>query len=168
MEYSDTCNDSDFWTVVATRPQREAEELFQVAGEANGNNWVFFGGVMRVVIIGLVVLFLTHSAFGQKSKSDDGDQATQLANPITKRQVLELPRRDRPPQMSLQRALKIAEAFIKKQKLDISSCYLFEAKLIAQQKTSRWAFWWVSLRGNNAAAKDIRITVTMDGRVEIE
>jgi hypothetical protein len=137
----------------------------------NGNSWVFTLGVfMRVLMIALAVLFSAEFALGQQIKPDDPDQARQLANPITRRQILELPRRDKAPELSLQRALKIEEAFIKKQKIDISSCYLFEARLTSEQlpEKSRWVFWWVSARGNNATTNDVRITVTMDGKAQLE
>lgn len=98
---------------------------------------------MRVLMIALAVFFFTDYALGQRGKPDDADQDRQMANPITPRQILELPSRDKAPEMSLPRALKIAETFIRKQKISISSCYLFEARLISEQtsKKSRWVFW---------------------------
>src|SRR5258708_2227056 len=122
---------------------------------------------MRIVIIALTVLFLAVSAFGQQGKPDDPDQARKMANPITPRQILELPRRDKAPVMSLQRALKIAEAYIRKQQIDIASSYLFEARLtsVLAPEESRWAFWWVRVRGNSGADSDVRVMVTMSGKV---
>ena len=171
MEYSSICNDLDFWTAAVTKPQKELRELFRVVEPVNGSSLVSALEVfMRVLMIALAVLYLSGSTFGQPGKPGDTDQATQLENPITKRQLLELPRRDKAPQMPLQRALKIAETFIKKQKLDISSCYLFQAELTSEQvpEKSRWAFWWVSVRENDATAKDIWITVTMDDKAQLQ
>src|SRR5687767_12461101 len=71
-----------------------------------------------------------------------------LGRAITRADILQLPRRDTAPPLNLQRALKIAEAFIAKQKIDIRSSYLFEAKLVtedseAEEKTRE--FWWIGL-----------------------
>lgn len=120
---------------------------------------------MRIMMIIVAVLFLREPGLAQQP-----DQFTQLENPVSKRELLQLPRRDSSPRINLQRALKIAEGFIRKQKIDISSCYLFEAKLVSEeiQEESSWRFWWVSVRGSNAPAKDVRITVTMDGKAQLK
>ena len=124
---------------------------------------------MRVLMIALVALFLTEPAFGQQTKPDDPDQPTQLASPITRRQLLELPPTDKAPQLPLQRALKIAESFIKREKINISSCYLFEAKWIQEEfdKEPNWRFWWVCIRVNETATNDLRITVSMNGKAKL-
>ena len=94
-------------------------------------------------------------------------QPIQFGNQVSRREVLELPRRDAPPRINLQRALKIAEGFIRKLKVDISSCYLFEAVLVSDQE-SGWRFWWANIGGNDARNRDIRITVTMDGKAQLK
>ena len=115
---------------------------------------------MRIVLIALITLILGPVAYSQEP-----DQETHLSNTITRKQVLELPRRDRAPGLTLQRPLKIAEGFIKKERLVISSCYLFEAKWVAYEttpETGAWHFWWVQVR--SASPNDIRIAVSTDGK----
>ena len=122
---------------------------------------------MRVI---MMVIMLVASFLRAPSLAQQPDQPTQMGSPVSKREVIELPRRDASPRINLQRALRIAEGFIRKQKIDISSCYLFEAKLISEElhEESRWRFWWVGLRGDNVPAKDVRILVTMDGKAQLK
>ena len=115
---------------------------------------------MRIVLIALITLIP-----GQAAYSQEPDQETHFSYTITRKQLLELPRRDRAPSLTLQRALKIAESFIKKERLDISSCYLFEAKWVAYEntpETGAWHFWWVQI--SSASPNDIRIAVSTDGK----
>jgi len=62
-------------------------------------------------------------------------------------QSLELPKGGSyRPSLTLQNALKIAEGYIVKEKIDISQYYLFEAKYILygdkDNKDPSWYFWW--------------------------
>jgi hypothetical protein len=124
---------------------------------------------MRIIMIGLTILLLSARAFGQVTKQPDPepDSTMQLSNPITVSQILSLPKRDAPPRINLKQALKIAENFIRKGKINISSCYLFEAKWISDQLGAEpsWHFWWVGVRGR--ASDDVRITVSMNGDAEV-
>jgi hypothetical protein len=126
--------------------------------------------LMRLVMIALLVLALAVAALAQRGKPDDPDQTRQMENAITQRQILELPRRDKAPAMSLQRALKIAEGYIRKERIDITSSYLFEARLILGRapEESRWAFWWVRVSRNRANDADVRVTVTTSGKVRLQ
>jgi hypothetical protein len=119
---------------------------------------------MRIIFAALSIL-VPVLAFAQESKQPEPDSTTQLGNPITVSQILSLPKRDAPPRINLKRALKIAEDFIRKEKINISSCYLFEAKWVSDQLGAEpsWHFWWVNVRGS----KDVRITVSMDGKAEV-
>jgi hypothetical protein len=121
---------------------------------------------MRVIIIAFFAVILSLLTLGQQCNSQAQEQTGQFGSTINKRDVLELPRRDASPRIRLQRALKIAEGFIRQQKIDISSCYLFEARLISEERReeSTWSFWWVSVRGNSTMTKDVRITVSMNGK----
>ncbi len=121
---------------------------------------------MRVMVLTIVLVASILSTVGLPQEPD---QQTKFGNPISRRDVLELPRRDTSPRIDLQRALKIAEAFIKKRKIDISSCYLFEAKLISDERheQSVWRFWWVRMQGPNSSAEDVKIGVTMQGEALI-
>lgn len=119
---------------------------------------------MRTILAALMVLFISALSFAQVPEPD---QTTTIKNPITREQVLELPRTDRKPKITLQRALKIAERYIKTEKLTISSYYLFEARLIFSEDgaESHWQFWWV--RVNGLSVKDIKIAVSMNGNPQM-
>jgi len=71
------------------------------------------------------------------------------------------------PKITLQAALKLAEGYVKKNKIDISAFYLREVRLIwsgeeRDGKEPAWFFWWVheSVTGNY-----VEIIVSMDGQV---
>jgi hypothetical protein len=69
--------------------------------------------------------------------------------------------------LTLQRALKIAERFVKKRQFDLSSSYLFEAKWVSYEttpETGAWHFWWVSTK---ASKPDVRISVSLDGKPKL-
>jgi hypothetical protein len=73
---------------------------------------------------------------------------------ITQKQIVDLPlpRRDsHRPRLTLQNALKIADGYIVKQKIDISHYYLLEAKYILygskENQDPSWFFWWVNENG---------------------
>jgi hypothetical protein len=86
---------------------------------------------------------------------------------ISSRQILELPKRSsyRPP-LTLQNALKIADAYITQEKIDISQYYLLEAKYILygdkDHKEPSWYFWWVHEDG--AAGHYVEIVVSIKTR----
>lgn len=127
------------------------------------------GASMKNIVIIIAALFLTTSVCGQeKEREERGQDSPILSHPITKDDLLMLPRRDKPPSISLKQALKIAERFIKKERLDVSTCYLFEAKWSegkAGNTEPKWNFWWVRMRG--ATGKDIRITVSTEGTAQL-
>ena len=73
---------------------------------------------------------------------------------ITQKQIvdLSLPKRGSyRPSLTLQNALKIADGYIVKQKIDISHYYLLEAKYIfyggKDNQDPSWFFWWVNENG---------------------
>ena len=77
-----------------------------------------------------------------------------LGPSITQKQIVEVPlpkRGSNRPSLTLQNALKIADAYIVKQKIDISHYYLFEAKYILygskDNQDPSWFFWWVNENG---------------------
>jgi hypothetical protein len=87
--------------------------------------------------------------------------------------VVELPpgQRTFSPRLPMQDALKIAEDYIGKQRIDISSYWLYRAQYILmgnenaayKDKVPGWHFWWVS---NTTATGDyVEIFVRMDGSV---
>ena len=112
---------------------------------------------MRTIFAAILILVPT-LAYAQQGKPSETDQSSRIENPITKAQILALPRTNWKPKVTLQQALKLAERYIKKMRLDISSGYLFEARLVNEDlDKSHWQFWWVK------SGNDIKITVSMDG-----
>ena len=112
---------------------------------------------MRIFLIVLITLVLNTIAYSQDTES-------KLERTITRDDILALPRRDVAPRLTLQRALKIAETFVKRKRLDISSCYLFEARWVSYNLTPEsgaWEFWWVNIKRNS---RDIRIAVAVNGK----
>lgn len=115
--------------------------------------------IMRFLLIVSITLVLNTIAHSQGPE-------TRLDRPITREDVLALPRRDAAPSLTLQRALKVAETFIKKERLDVSSCYLFEARWVSYDthpKSGAWEFWWVSTK---YGSDDIRLAVTLEGKAK--
>lgn len=128
---------------------------------------------MRILLITLMILLLSVVASGQQSKPAEPNQGVddspKLGNPITVKQVLELPRRDGSPRITLKQALKIAENFIKKERINISSCYLFEAKWVQDKLDEEPSghFWWVGVHRVGKPTEDVRITVSMEGKAKV-
>jgi hypothetical protein len=70
----------------------------------------------------------------------------------------------------LQQALKLAESYIKKEKVEISSYFLLEARMIQyggekDVKEPRWFFWWVN--ENGTLGEYVQLTVSMGGQVSL-
>ena len=67
------------------------------------------------------------------------------------------------PKLSLQRALRKAEARIRKEKINLGSYYLEEAKLIYMPDgaDNHWYFRWMNFRG--VLGDYVEIVVRMDG-----
>ena len=119
---------------------------------------------MRVMVAALMTLTLSGIVLAQE-RTVDPDQSMEIKTPITLQQILELPRRDKGPEITLEEALKIAKSFIYQQKIDISSSYLFEAKWVSENPgEERWHFWWVGLAG----AKDVEIAVSEQGKPKLK
>jgi len=94
------------------------------------------------------------------------DDSRTIGSPIKPEDVLALPPRDHAPKISLQRALKLAERFARKERLNISACYLFEARLLMDEtnpETQSWHFLWIRVRPN--VGNDVRLVVLMNGKV---
>jgi hypothetical protein len=109
----------------------------------------------------LVVVFIV----GLKTAACCQDSEARLGHEITREEVLALPQREKVPTITLQRALKIAERQASRERMNISTYYLFEAKWVANstaEESGAWHFWWVSIKGGKD--DDIRIAVTLDGK----
>jgi hypothetical protein len=106
---------------------------------------------------------------GQSSQVAPGNQA----RGATDRTTVDLPPAIHTfrPKLPLRDALKIAEAFIDKQHIDISSYWLYRAIFILsgdettpdKDKLPCWHFWWV--RDSGALGDYIEIVVSLDGNV---
>ena len=88
---------------------------------------------------------------------------------ITPKQIVELPLPTRGlhrPSLTLQQALKIADSYIVKQKIDISHYYLYEAKHILygskEHQEPSWFFWWVN--ENDMIGDYVEIVVSIKTR----
>jgi len=112
------------------------------------------------------------TAHGKDLRSDVRVRGTlaKLKKLVALRQITDLPlaRRSFRPRLSLQDALKLAESYIIKEKIDISPYFLSEAKMIQYggeqgMKEPRWFFWWVN--ENGAMGDYVQITVSMEGKV---
>lgn len=89
----------------------------------------------------------------------------QAEQPVIEQQVTELPKpAPEPPKITLQKALTIADRYIQKEKIDVSSFYLREVKLISpteKVEDRQWHFWWVGVKGESG--NNISIVVSMAG-----
>jgi hypothetical protein len=132
---------------------------------------------MRTVLLALTtVACLSGVTFAQSSQPSPSSRPSQdpkvnsqnaSVDPIlTQDQLNKLPVNKRKPRITLQNALKIAEGFSRKEKIDLSTYFLLEARMIQygagqKAKEPRWFFLWVTATGIGG---DIEITVSMEGK----
>jgi hypothetical protein len=122
---------------------------------------------MRIILmlIGAMVLSVVVSAQTPSSKPKEQEQkpADVLYDniPIT---PLVLYKR---PEVTLQRALKLMEDYIEKEKIDIAPYYLSEVKFIRAEPEKNQAAFWLILwfKAGESLPNDIHFLVTMDERV---
>jgi hypothetical protein len=118
----------------------------------------FWEGTMRLVVVAVIALVFTTTAHAQ-----DPNQTRTSTNHVT--QDLAYPTRGYlPPRISLQRSLRIAEGFIKKDRIDISSCYLIEATWVVDETNSKnggWRFIWAH---TSQISRNVLIAVSVDGK----
>jgi hypothetical protein len=105
-----------------------------------------------------------------RSKQSPASTHNPQEQPVTNRQIAELPlaKRSFRPRLTLQQALRLAESYIEKEKIEISPYFLSEARMIQfggekDVRESRWFFWWVN--ENGAMGDYVQITVSMEGQV---
>jgi hypothetical protein len=127
---------------------------------------------MRIVIAMMGALFLNIAAFGQSAPAPQPKPREQQQQQGQSTDYLyEVPVKRgegfKRPQLSMQQALKLAEAYIEREGIAISPYYLLEAKLCfytSPQDGSQskwWWFWWV---GENGVFGDyVEIRVEMNG-----
>jgi hypothetical protein len=112
---------------------------------------------MRILLVMVAVMLLSTLAFGQSNETNQ--QVTDLS----------LVRRNFRPKLTLQNALKLAEAYVEKEKINVSHYFLSEVRMIkyggeTDVKEPRWFFVWV--KDNGGIGNQIEISVSMDGKVE--
>jgi hypothetical protein len=115
---------------------------------------------MKVLVVAVITLLISPVAHLQSA-----NQTRTSGTTFTRHQELAYPTRGyETPKISLQRALKIAETFIKRDRIDISSCHLIEARWVVDEtktKNGGWRFLWVH---TNEVSRNVLIAVSMDGK----
>ena len=127
---------------------------------------------MKIFLTILLVTFLSSALFAQINQPSNSNITKQEPlleqnqKPETQNQIVTLPITNRKfrPKLSLQRALKLAESYIEKEKIDISSFYLYQAKYILygsnEIQKPAWHLWWVNEDG--ALGNYVEIVVLID------
>jgi len=111
---------------------------------------------MKILVI-LMILCSPTLVLSQESESKD-------ANPV---QITELPKSkiNFKPKLPMQKAFKLMEKFIKKQKIDTSKYYLSSVKMFQygekKDKKPMWLFAWGHETG--ALGNYLHIIIDMDG-----
>jgi hypothetical protein len=120
---------------------------------------------MKFFLTILLVTFFSSAMFAQTNQPSN-PKPTKQEPLLEQNQIVLLPtgKRKFRPKLSLQRALKLAENYIEKEKIDISSFYLYQAKYIlygskGNQKPA-WYLWWVNEDG--ALGNYVEILVFID------
>jgi len=104
------------------------------------------------------IFLCSFAVFGQNKTTDKSKNETLLELPKIKREK---------PKIEMQKALRIMEKFIKKQKIDTSNYYLSRVNMIQygdkNDRKPAWFFRWVNV--SEALGDYIEIAVFMDGNV---
>jgi len=117
---------------------------------------------MKSLFCILAIVLCSSVVFGQKETDKNTDK-------ITDKQISKLPQvKSSKPPIEMQKALKIMEKFIKKQKINTSNYYLARVNMIQygakNDQKPAWYFRWVNVDGS--LGNYIEIAVFMDGRAE--
>lgn len=117
---------------------------------------------MNKILVCIFISILSTVIFGQNSTDEKPKETFD-------RQVLELPKtRKIKPKLSLQKALKLTEKFIKEQKIDASRYYLSGVKMISRPDKEKESntFWLFNWNNDEMILGDYsHILVSMDGKV---
>ena len=124
---------------------------------------------MKNALTVLFVTALSALAPGQTTQQPKPEPAPEKS--VGRAQIVDLkivdltpPRRGFRPKLTLQQALKLAESYAAKRKIDLSPYYLYEAKYILygdkDDQKPCWFFWWVN--ENGALGDYVRIVVSME------
>lgn len=114
-------------------------------------------GRVMIRLLRMIGFFGLFAAAGMSVPQDMSSRSQQIVN-------LPLPEREQfKPKILLPDALKLADRFIKKNKIDLSSHYLSEARLIWNGSHPYWFLCWIYQNRNRIY--DVEISVLMDGSV---
>ena len=131
---------------------------------------------MKKILILAAVLFLTTPCFAQdQTPKPDAPKTSAIPSQPTEAKQTEvtvevppfssLPRRPL-PKITLQRALKFAESYLKEQKVKLSQVYLVEAKYDVLGSGNDEMHWWIFRWENkNRQGNDTELYVSMKGIV---
>lgn len=120
---------------------------------------------MRIFFASVALLLMGAVSFGQepKPRPETRDQSTVTTLPSS------IPRSFPVPELSLQRALKFAKAYLKKQGVKLSQLHLIAAEFTfagaEKNPPPCWRFRWRRQGSRNVRSSDDDIYVFMDGRV---
>jgi hypothetical protein len=128
-------------------------------------------GVRRLIESGdlmkklLVILFVMSANTISLAQTDQQSKAKTEASVIRQRIVdLPLSQRNFRPKLTLQRALKLAESYVAKEKIDLSRYYLYQAKYTLyggkDKQEPCWFFRWINEDG--ALGNYVGIIVSID------
>lgn len=118
---------------------------------------------MKITTLGVAVLALIFASPMAHCQSKSSVTSEERPKPLN------VPNRTFRPKLSLQDALKNAEKFIAKEKINTSHFWLYRANFILfgdasqsdDKKVPGWHFWWLSDSGETG--NYVEIFVSMDG-----
>ncbi len=117
---------------------------------------------MKKVLTLLFVMSVNTISLAQTNQQPEPKPETS----VTQRRIVDLPltKRSFRPKLTLQRALKLAESYTVKEKIDLSPYYLYQAKYILYGSKDNqepcWFFWWVNEDG--ALGNYVEIIVSIE------
>jgi hypothetical protein len=117
----------------------------------------------------LLILIATLLSSAASAQPNQSYERTRRQDPIvTSEQIEKLPVLRTRPRITLQHALKIAESYSKRKRINLSFYFLLEAKMIQhtdhKDREFQWYFRWVNQRAS--IPPNVEITVSMQGRAQ--
>ena len=121
---------------------------------------------MRIVSLLAVICYLGALACGQPGRAAAG-RNTQDETPIS-RKAPAPPHPGWKPPVTLQHAVKLVDDYVEKEKIDVSSHYLSEVRMISNDRGKEgqgplWYLFWSQV--GTADGTQLEFTVAMDGKV---
>jgi hypothetical protein len=122
---------------------------------------------MRVVSLLALIIYTGTLAFGQSSQAPIPGHSFQDKTPISRRAPAP-PHPGWKPSITLQHAIKLVDDYIEREKINVSTHYLNEVRMISNDRGKEgkgplWYFFW-NYDGTTAGAQ-LEFTVAMDGKV---